>query len=73
MKTKYILVVGVLLYVSKLTIAQNQEQDRKEINEVVSNLYKAISFDKGETPDYDLLNKIHFSEAVVGIVDTTRV
>ncbi|MEW7277636.1 hypothetical protein ABW636_03480 [Aquimarina sp. 2201CG1-2-11] len=73
MKIKFIIVFIIFLFVSKLTVAQNQEQDRKEIDKVVSSLYKAISFGKGETPDYDLLNDIHFSEAVVGVVDTTKI
>ncbi|TSE07400.1 hypothetical protein [Aquimarina algiphila] len=73
MKISHFSLLIIMLFLSKLIFAQNQDVDRKEIDEVISDLYKSISFDKGGAPDLDKLTSIHHAEAMVGAVDTSKV
>lgn len=71
MKFNFVLLFSLLL--STFLVAQNQEEDRKAIDQVVAKLYKAISFTNGEGANDEVLKSIHYSEAIVGLVDTSRI
>ncbi|MCL6275457.1 hypothetical protein M3P19_15695 [Muricauda sp. 2012CJ35-5] len=49
--------------------AQNQEQDRKAIDNLIDKMYKSISFIDGGSVNDTVLDAIHYSDAIIGIVD----
>ncbi|GGI57586.1 hypothetical protein [Winogradskyella haliclonae] len=71
MKIKCTLFIALVL--TTFCFSQNQEEDRKHIDEIIMKLYKSISFTKTKSPDYKTLKAIHYHEAIVGAVDTTQI
>ena len=58
---------------SIFTWAQNQEEDRKQIDTLIAKLYKSISFTNGEGADHKTLIAIHYAEATIGSIDTAQI
>ncbi|TPN86969.1 hypothetical protein [Aquimarina algicola] len=73
MNIKYITLLICTFLISATAFSQYQDQDKKAIDKVISKLYRAISFDKGEGQDREALKQIHYREAMVGMVDTTKI
>ena len=69
---KYALLPCFILF-SIFTWAQNQGEDRKQIDALIAKLYKSISFTNGEGADNEALIAIHHTEATIGSVDTAQI
>ncbi|GGI57607.1 hypothetical protein [Winogradskyella haliclonae] len=59
-------------FLSANIIAQQEQDDYKQIDQVISKLYTSISFINGKEQDYITLKKIHHEKAMIGSISTKQ-
>ena len=70
---KAIKILGLLLLTCSTALAQEYDSEKKAIDTLIAEFYEALTYTDSDGSDNAKLDALHYPDAMVGVVDTSRV